>query len=41
MLPTPEEWIIIGVILLIILSASRLGDAGDAIGRLIHGEPKE
>jgi Sec-independent protein translocase protein TatA len=40
MFPTTEEWIIIAAILVIIVIPSKLGDLGDAIGRMIHGEPK-
>jgi Sec-independent protein translocase protein TatA len=41
MLPTTEEWVVIGAALVIVLLASRLGDIGDALGRLIKGPAKD
>lgn len=40
-MPTLAEWIIIVIILVLVFGASRLPGLGDAIGRAIHGEPKD
>lgn len=40
-MPTPIEFAVIAIVVVATLVATRLGEIGDALGRLLHGDDGE